>query len=131
MRRAFARRDKDSVAKLLEEPGVLARVEDHNGEMPLHKLARFTIADDKVETFKLVREGRRDGCGRARRCVAMLCCCPHDAYLSHPRMTLVLDLYDTVVARTALHYATLDLRFPVREASAPTHDAPGGHCSEP
>ena len=41
---------------MLETPGVIVRMEDQNGEMPLHKLARFKITDDKLELFKLVSE---------------------------------------------------------------------------
>jgi len=50
--------DNECVMKYLETPGVLARIEDQNGEMPLHKLARFVIPEDKPEAhisaFKLV-----------------------------------------------------------------------------
>jgi len=49
--------DKESIFRLLEQEGkesVLSRVEDQNGEMPLHKLARFIVPDDKAEVFKLV-----------------------------------------------------------------------------
>jgi len=48
--------DKETVFKLLNTPGVLARIEDQNGEMPLHKLARFVVGPDgqKSEIFKLI-----------------------------------------------------------------------------
>ena len=53
--------DNECVMKYLETPGVLARIEDQNGEMPLHKLARFVIPEDKPEAhisaFKLVSAG--------------------------------------------------------------------------
>lgn len=67
--------DKETVFSLLEKPHVLARIEDHNGEMPLHKLARFVVADvadDKTkEKWKLVYhklvKKMRDECKELKR----------------------------------------------------------------
>ena len=50
--------DKETVFTLLDDDDVLVRMEDQNGETPLHKLARFVVPDDKIEAFKLVRATR-------------------------------------------------------------------------
>ena len=48
--------DKESVMKMLETPGVIVRVEDQSGEMPLHKLARFKVPSEPAEKKKIFED---------------------------------------------------------------------------
>lgn len=71
--------EEPTVFKLLNDSGLLVRMEDHNGETPLHKLARFTVPDDKIEMFTMVRAAcahcaARPPCGQLPTAQAVCAC---------------------------------------------------------